>query len=381
MRIRVEKVGLRFAASALWLATRLGQGSRASRVTPYARAMSLSAARMDGVAVDGSVVNLDVLATIRQGQTVEVGYTDPTSGDDAGAIQDTYGTDAADFTRTATNSSATIELYGHWLDCPTTEVSEGDRVYVYLSQNDPNSRLSGTYQWYTDPGTATSGRDYVAYSVVNQLPSEREILTNRMRFFVDTTEDSVKEASETFTIRFSRAAPPAVCPALPDLAGTDRVRLWSGTVTVGDVLLLNGGLLYGHGFTEGSLALGAAGGLSDKEFGIGGRAYTVRTGLVGGGALQLQLDRGLPFAAAPPRRGVRARAPGGRNSAFHEFLPARAAPGSVQSPPRRRATASRARRRRRGAAAGDGAHRRRARRAGHRRGHLDPALRGADRHD
>ena len=68
---------------------------------------------VDGVAVDGSVVNLDVLATIRQGQTVEVGYTDPTSGDDAGAIQDTYGTDAADFTRTATNSSATIELYGH----------------------------------------------------------------------------------------------------------------------------------------------------------------------------------------------------------------------------------------------------------------------------
>ena len=475
---------------------------------------------VDGVAVDGSVVNLDVLATIRQGQTVEVGYTDPTSGDDAGAIQDTYGTDAADFTRTATNSSATIELYGTWLDCPTTEVSEGEEVAVYLSQNDPNSRLSGTYQWYTDPGTATSGRDYVAYSVVNQLPSEREILTNRMRFVVVTSEDSVKEASETFTIRFtptdsvrdrnnpridekceitildddtanaaptgepvisgtprsgqtltadtsriadanglhtvsyryhwfrvdgirvggeiltsvgtdsrtytvmpadvrkrikvevtftddagfaealtsdpvfvmyvdtpatgapvilgsgrvdealgvdtsdiadadglanveyryhwirvdgttetivgadeatyvpvgadvgreikvrvgfvddaggvsgltsapvtiSRAAPPAVCPALPDLAGTDRVRLWSGTVTVGDVLLLNGGLLYGHGFTEGSSALGAAGGLSDKEFGIGGRAYTVRTGLVGGGALQLQLDRGLTDA-------------------------------------------------------------------------------------
>ena len=50
-------------------------------------------------------------------------------------------------------------------------------VYVYLSQNDPNSRLSGIYQWYTDPGTATSVRDYVAYSVVTlNRPLAREIL-------------------------------------------------------------------------------------------------------------------------------------------------------------------------------------------------------------
>ena len=471
---------------------------------------------VDGVAVDGSVVNLDVLATIRQSQTVEVSYTDPSAGDDARAIQDTYGTDAADFTRTATNSSATIELYGTWLDCPTTEASEGDRVAVILRQNDPNSRLSGTYQWHVDPGTATS-LDHSAAPIAVQRPNDAEIQANRMHFSVTIRDDSVKEASETFTIRFTptdrvrdrnnpridekceitildddtanaaptgepvisgtprsgqtltadtsriadanglhtvsygyswawvdgdtrtlvgtnsrtytvmpadvgkridvvvtftdsagfaetvssdlvfvrhvdtpatgapviagsglvgktltagtsdiadadglanveyryhwirvdgtaetivgadeatyvpvgadvgreikvrvgfvddaggvsgltsapvtilRAAAPAVCPALPDLAGTDRVRLWSGTVTVGDVLLLDGGLLYGHGFTEGSSALGAAGGLSDKEFGIGGRAYTVRTGLVGGGALQLQLqlDRGLTDA-------------------------------------------------------------------------------------
>ena len=473
---------------------------------------------VDGVAVDGSVVNLDVLATIRQGQTVEVGYTDPTSGDDAGAIQDTYGTDAADFTRTATNSSSTIELYGTWLDCPTTEASEGDRVAVILRQNDPNSRLSGTYQWHVDPGTATS-LDHSAAPIAVQRPNDAEIQANRMHFSVTIRDDSVKEASETFTIRFTptdrvrdrnnpridekceitildddtanaaptgepvisgtarsgqtltadtsriadanglhtvsyryhwfrvdgirvggknlasvgtdsrtytvmpadvrkrikvevtftdsagfaealtsdpvfvryvdtpatgapvilgsgrvdealgvdtsdiddadgladveyryhwirvdgtsetvvgadeatyvpvaadvgreikvrvgfvddaggvsgltsapvtilRAAAPAVCPALPDLA-EGRVRLWSGAVTVGEVLLLNGGLLYGHGFTEGSSALGAAGGLSDKEFGIGGRAYTVRTGLVGDGALQLQLDRRLTDA-------------------------------------------------------------------------------------
>ena len=469
---------------------------------------------VDGVAVDGSVVNLDVLATIRQGQTVEVGYTDPTSGDDAGAIQDTYGTDAADFTRTATNSSATIELYGTWLDCPTTEVSEGEEVVVHLRHNVPNGTIAGNWLFRTSPGTATAPGDYVAVDK-GILLAPRHIYS----VTVSTTEDTLKEASETFTIRYSptdtvrdrnnpridekceitildddtanaaatgepvisgtarsgqtltadtsriadanglhtvryryhwfrvdgirvggknlasvgtdsrtytvmpadvrkrikvevtftddagfaealtsdpvfvmyvdtpatgapviagsgrvdealgvdtsdiadadglanveyryhwirvdgtsetvvgadeatyvpvaadvgreikvrvgfvddaggvsgltsapvtilRAAAPAVCPALPDLA-EGRVRLWSGAVTVGEVLLLNGGLLYGHGFTEGSSALGAAGGLSDKEFGIGGRAYTVRTGLVGGGALQLQLDRRLTDA-------------------------------------------------------------------------------------
>ena len=470
---------------------------------------------VDGVAVDGSVVNLDVLATIRQGQTVEVGYTDPTSGDDAGAIQDTYGTDAADFTRTATNSSATIELYGVWLDCPTAEVSEGEEVTVHLRHNLPADFVSGFFRFRTSPGTATAPGDYVAVNEPVLLVRDPSYPVT-----VSTTEDTLKEASETVTIGFTptdrvrdrnnpridekceltilddgdtanaaatgelvisgiprsgqtltaeasriadanglhdvsyryhwfrvdgirvggeiltsvgtdsrtytvmpadvrkrikvemtftddagfaealtsdpvfvmyvdtpatgapvilgsgrvdealgvdtsdiddadglanveyryhwirvdgtsetvvgadeatyvpvaadvgreikvrvgfvddaggvsgltsapvtilRAAAPAVCPALPDLA-EGRVRLWSGAVTVGEVLLVNGGLLYGHGFTEGSSALGAAGGLSDKEFGIGGRAYTVRTGLVGRGALQLQLDRRLTDA-------------------------------------------------------------------------------------
>ena len=470
---------------------------------------------VDGVAVDGSVVNLDVLATIRQGQTVEVGYTDPTSGDDAGAIQDTYGTDAADFTRTATNSSATIELYGVWLDCPTAEVSEGEEVTVHLRHNLPADFVSGFFRFRTSPGTATAPGDYVAVNEPVLLVRDPSYPVT-----VSTTEDTLKEASETVTIGFTptdrvrdrnnpridekceltilddgdtanaaatgelvisgiprsgqtltaeasriadanglhdvsyryhwfrvdgirvggeiltsvgtdsrtytvmpadvrkrikvemtftddagfaealtsdpvfvmyvdtpatgapvilgsgrvdealgvdtsdiddadglanveyryhwirvdgtsetvvgadeatyvpvaadvgreikvrvgfvddaggvsgltsapvtilRAAAPAVCPALPDLA-EGRVRLWSGAVTVGEVLLLDGGLLYGHGFTEGSSALGAAGGLSDKEFGIGGRAYTVRTGLVDGGALQLQLDRRLTDA-------------------------------------------------------------------------------------
>ena len=43
--------------------------------------------------------------TIKRGQTVTVTYTDPTPGDDARAIQDVHGNDAASFTLTARNSS------------------------------------------------------------------------------------------------------------------------------------------------------------------------------------------------------------------------------------------------------------------------------------
>ena len=49
------------------------------------------------------LTNLD--PQIRSGQTVSVAYTDPTPGDDARAIQDDDGNDAASFTRTATNDS------------------------------------------------------------------------------------------------------------------------------------------------------------------------------------------------------------------------------------------------------------------------------------
>ena len=72
---------------------------------PPASAFTLTA---DGSAVtifrvtrfSGVLTHLEMLFLrgIRQGQTVVVTYTDPTSGDDANAIQDTAGNDVASFT-------------------------------------------------------------------------------------------------------------------------------------------------------------------------------------------------------------------------------------------------------------------------------------------
>ena len=62
-----------------------------------------SAATVSSVALPGSLLPQNALwlqlsTAIRQGQAVVVTYTDPTTGDDTNAIQDTAGNDAADFT-------------------------------------------------------------------------------------------------------------------------------------------------------------------------------------------------------------------------------------------------------------------------------------------
>ena len=50
---------------------------------------------MTAVAVSGSTVELTVTDTIETGQAVTVAYTDPSGSDDANAIQDLAGNDAA----------------------------------------------------------------------------------------------------------------------------------------------------------------------------------------------------------------------------------------------------------------------------------------------
>ena len=90
-----------------------------------------------------------------------------------------------------------------------------------------------------------------------------------------------------------------VCPALPDLAGTGRTRIWTGTVTVGELSV--SGTLLGHGYSRGAraqnLELSAGGELSDTTFTVNGRDYTVRS-LFAAGDLFAQLDRRLRDADA-----------------------------------------------------------------------------------
>ncbi|MGA1655949.1 MAG: LamG-like jellyroll fold domain-containing protein, partial [Ilumatobacteraceae bacterium] len=62
------------------------------------------------VAVSGSTVVLTLRETIYSGQTVTVAYTDPTAGNDANAIQDSTGNDAATLSATSVTNNATAAV-------------------------------------------------------------------------------------------------------------------------------------------------------------------------------------------------------------------------------------------------------------------------------
>ncbi|WP_413743767.1 Ig-like domain-containing protein [Synechococcus sp. MIT S9451] len=60
------------------------------------------------VAIAGSTAELTLTNTIVKGQTVSVAYTDPSSSDDANAIQDSTGNDAASLSSTSVTNNSTV---------------------------------------------------------------------------------------------------------------------------------------------------------------------------------------------------------------------------------------------------------------------------------
>jgi uncharacterized repeat protein (TIGR02059 family) len=75
--------------------------------TTFSLTVAGASASITSITISGSSVSLILGNTIGAGQSVSLTYTDPTSGDDANAIQDRFGNDAAGFISiTVTNSSA-----------------------------------------------------------------------------------------------------------------------------------------------------------------------------------------------------------------------------------------------------------------------------------
>ena len=137
------------------------QLSNPPAVSAFTVTVDGSAATVSSVLVPGSILPqnelwLQLSTAIRQGQAVVVIYTDPTAGDDANAIQDTAGNDAADFTTgmsgvpavtnnsTVTNTPATgaptitgTAQVGQTLTAGTTAIMDADGL----------TSVSYTYQW------------------------------------------------------------------------------------------------------------------------------------------------------------------------------------------------------------------------------------------
>ncbi len=90
-----------------------------------------------------------------------------------------------------------------YLDCPTTEVREGEDVDVFLVRvnNHQHGVTFGAY-WHTDAGTAGTS-DYVHQDTGAVWGNDSERLANRDKRTFRTREDNLIEGNETFTAHFS----------------------------------------------------------------------------------------------------------------------------------------------------------------------------------
>ena len=91
-----------------------------------------------------------------------------------------------------------------YLDCPTTEVREGDSVDVFLvrvTNHDHWWEYFGAY-YFTDAGTAGTG-DYVPQDGSGPIrwSYDSERAANRAIHTFETRQDALVEGNETFTVR------------------------------------------------------------------------------------------------------------------------------------------------------------------------------------
>ena len=92
---------------------------------------------------------------------------------------------------------------GFYLECPTTEVREGDSFEVTLVYTGTlaSNRWIGAY-WHTDVGTAGTD-DYVAQNRVWAQGTVSDSQDGRVNRTFRTRQDTLLEGDETFTVRFT----------------------------------------------------------------------------------------------------------------------------------------------------------------------------------
>ena len=95
----------------------------------------------------------------------------------------------------------------YWLECPTTSVTEGNSVDVFLKRDPIPSDVNRNYYayWHTDEGTASASNDYTPLNGARQSTSDHAgaRASNSLKRVIQTSSDPRVENDETFTVRFT----------------------------------------------------------------------------------------------------------------------------------------------------------------------------------
>ena len=183
-----------------------------------------------------------VRPTIHQGQVVVVTYTDPTAGDDANAIQNTAGNDAATFTtgmdgvpavtnNSITNTPATgaptitgTATVGQTLTADTTAIMDADGL----------TSVSYTYQWIrVDDNTETNISGATASTHTLVAADQGTTIKVTVSFTDDASNPETLTSAATATVS---AAANTLATGAPTITGTAQVgqTLTAGTTGIMD---------------------------------------------------------------------------------------------------------------------------------------------------
>ena len=197
-----------------------------------------SAAALSGPpAVSGRTVTLTLATAVTFGQAVTVGYTDPTPGNDANALQDTVGNDSDSFTGEAVTNAVPAS---NDATLRTLAVSDGGTAVPLTPAFDPATavyRAPVTNAVATVTVTATANDEDADVAFLDEhgaaLPDadgnapEHQVTLDVGDNLIEvrvTAEDSTTTGTYTVTVIRRVAAPAVVSVALtsdPDAAGPD----------------------------------------------------------------------------------------------------------------------------------------------------------------
>ena len=171
-----------------------------------------SARAVSSVAVSGSTVQLTLSSAITYSQSVSVTYTDPTSGNDANAVQDLAGNDAASLT-TTTVTNAVVDSVAPTLQSSTTS-TDGSKVTLTFSE-----ALHAT--------TAAAGQFSVNVAGVTQTPTAVAVSGSTVQLSLST----LITYGQSVTVSYTDPTTSNDSAAVQDLAGNDAASFASSTVT------------------------------------------------------------------------------------------------------------------------------------------------------
>ena len=190
---------------------------------------------------------------IKQGQTVVVSYTDPTTGDDTVALQDSAGNDVASFTTgmsgvpAVTNDSTVATTNTAPTAADKTVTTGEDRAYAFTADDfgfddaDAGDTLASV-KIVTPPALGTlalDGTAVMADDVVTEAQIDADMLTFRpaqdahgapYTTFNFKVNDGTVDSADAYTMTIDVTDAPAPVCAAPSFG--DRRQIWTGTVMV-----------------------------------------------------------------------------------------------------------------------------------------------------